>query len=320
LLRIINDILDITKVEAGKNPLIIEELLVETLIKNMKNLFQHLASKKSLHFTIINHLPNVIYTDYYKLTHIIRNLLSNAFKFTSKGAITLTMQSVENEFIIKVVDTGIGMSEKAQAHIFQEFQQADSSTSRKYGGTGLGLSIAQSYAHLLKGELSVYSQENKGTTFTLTIPTLQASDITHKNYLQEQTTIEIENKEDYKQYNFEKSNILLFDNNSKNHFLLDNILNTTKAHIYFASTKEELFDLVEEKSIDIIIMEIIEDDLSTLKEIRNRPKLTYIPILIATSRTDVKYKLLSKTIGCEAYMNKPLDINKFLSTIEKLLP
>ncbi len=185
LLTLINDILDLSKVEAGKLNIHIEAVPLELIKSKLLQLFTPLAKNKNLQLdmTIDNDLPNKINTDSQRLEQILRNLLSNAIKFTEMGAVTINVtHPTENDkfrhpelnsnncLAIAVTDTGIGISEEKMQAIFEAFQQEDGSTSRKYGGTGLGLTIARELSHLLGGEIQLSSQIGKGSCFTLFIP------------------------------------------------------------------------------------------------------------------------------------------------------
>lgn len=188
LLTLINDILDLSKIESGKIDLSISPLKPVTIKQDMEALFSELAKSKKIKFQTIlgQDLPEHILTDQARLEQIVKNLLSNAFKFTPEhGGITLEINttkqgtlffsnqlntSEEPIIAIKVKDSGIGIPADKQKLIFEAFQQADGSTSRKYGGTGLGLSISKELAHLLGGEIQVESEYGQGSTFTLFIP------------------------------------------------------------------------------------------------------------------------------------------------------
>lgn len=177
LLELINDILDLSKIEAGKVDLSIEEVSLQHMQEDISQLFAVVASDKKInfHIEISPDAPASIQTDKQRLEQIIRNLLSNAFKFTPKdGTITVSFsnrnQFNESFLSISVSDTGIGINDEKQQLIFEAFQQADGSTSRKYGGTGLGLSISKELARLLGGKIELFSAEGKGSTFTILLP------------------------------------------------------------------------------------------------------------------------------------------------------
>jgi len=185
LLGLINDILDLSKVEAGKLTVHQENIVLTELAASMQDKFQPIADNKDLAFNIniAEHLPSTVVTDGQRLGQIISNLLSNAFKFTEVGRVSLNFNQAsdaanlsksgltpDNTLAISITDTGVGVPEDKQASIFEAFQQADGTTSRRYGGTGLGLSISIQLAKLLGGEIQLHSQLNQGSTFTLYLP------------------------------------------------------------------------------------------------------------------------------------------------------
>ena len=173
LLNLINDILDISKVEAGKLEVRPENTSVARMIDGLRGLFQPLATEKSLDLLVELQpgLPPLIYTDSQRLEQMLKNLLSNAIKFTEKGQVSLTVSPHPgNAIAFTVVDSGIGIAPEQQESIFEAFRQADGTTNRRYGGTGLGLSISRDLATLLGGSISVSSEPGKGSIFTLIMP------------------------------------------------------------------------------------------------------------------------------------------------------
>ncbi|WP_196493790.1 response regulator [Ornithinibacillus caprae] len=173
LLALINDILDLSKIESGKMDVHTSHVHVHDLAEFVESNFRPVADKKNVQFHINydNKLPETIYSDEIKIQQVLKNLLSNAFKFTKKGEVTLEITKqqligMKPTYVFSVHDTGIGISKENQELIFDAFQQADGTTSRKYGGTGLGLSISKEIASLLGGSLTVDSEEGKGSTFT----------------------------------------------------------------------------------------------------------------------------------------------------------
>ena len=180
LLALINDILDLSKIESGTVSLEVSSVTFNDIVDNMERTFRQVAEERNLDFQVEvdSKLPPAIRTDSKRLQQVLRNLLSNAFKFTERGGVTLQIGSAEgtplragSEWIaMSVTDTGIGIPEEKQRIIFEAFQQADGTTSRKYGGTGLGLSISREIARLLGGEIVVSSTPGSGSTFTLFVP------------------------------------------------------------------------------------------------------------------------------------------------------
>lgn len=176
LLGLIDEILDLSKIEAGKMELEFLDVSTKEITDNLHNLFYMVAKEKGINFEIIaKEAPIVIKTDKMRLEQILKNLISNAIKFTEKGTVSLEIKVDTDDdkiicFIVK--DTGIGIPLEKQPLIFEAFQQADGSTKRKYGGTGLGLSISRELAKLLRGEIILHSKVNEGSTFTLCLPVL----------------------------------------------------------------------------------------------------------------------------------------------------
>ncbi|OQW91149.1 MAG: histidine kinase, partial [Beggiatoa sp. IS2] len=185
LLNLINEILDLSKIEAGKIVINTEKVAIMELVKAIEQKFRPIATQKELNFPVLlaDDLPTAIYTDSQRLQQIINNLLSNAFKFTSRGQVKLSLQKPDQgkelsdlkldsatTIVIQVADTGIGIPKDKQQLIFEAFQQADGTTSRRFGGTGLGLSISRQLARLLGGEIKLSSEEGQGSIFTLYLP------------------------------------------------------------------------------------------------------------------------------------------------------
>ena len=173
LLVLINEVLDLSKIEAGKMSITIETVPLINFTDALLRNFKHQAEEKGLKLisTIDKAVPEIIRTDLQRLNQILKNLLSNAIKFTEKGTVSISIkQYSESKAIISVTDTGIGIPQDKQMAIFEAFQQADGGTSRKYGGTGLGLSISRELAKLLGAEIEVSSKPNEGSTFSVIIP------------------------------------------------------------------------------------------------------------------------------------------------------
>ena len=185
LLKLINDILDLSKVEAGKLIINAEDITLKSIGTNLKTKFLHVAGDKKVSFKLkyAKDLPESICTDSYRLEQILKNFLSNAIKFTDQGSVTLEINRPDSDvsffnnnldskkcIAFSVIDTGVGIEPAQQTIIFDAFQQGDGSTSRKYGGTGLGLSISRSIANALGGEIQLYSEKEKGSKFVLYLP------------------------------------------------------------------------------------------------------------------------------------------------------
>jgi signal transduction histidine kinase len=172
-MNLINDILDLSKIEAGKMELHEENMLLDDLIKEVEHSISPLFKDKKIEFRVIKDTNTsiIINTDRGKVTQVLINLLGNAIKFTESGFVELKISAAENkELIFIVTDTGIGIIENDQKVIFDEFRQVDGTITKKYGGTGLGLTICKKIADLLQGSISVSSKPGIGSSFTFIIP------------------------------------------------------------------------------------------------------------------------------------------------------
>ncbi|MBC8124085.1 MAG: response regulator, partial [Gemmatimonadaceae bacterium] len=186
LLRLINDVLDLSKIESGNFTISVADVRLKDLVENVDRTFRHIAQEKGIDFIfdLAPNLPEMICTDEQRLDQVLKNLVSNALKFTDRGQVSFKVAAVESgwshdRFLLSgatsvlaftITDSGIGIPEEKQMVIFEAFQQADGSTSRKYGGTGLGLSISREISKLLGGEIHLVSRPSEGSTFTLYLP------------------------------------------------------------------------------------------------------------------------------------------------------
>ena len=192
LLALINDILDLSRIESGVMAVDLNSVVLEEVIDDLERNFRQIASSKNIAFSInvSAQAPRKIYTDGKRLTQVLKNLLSNAFKFTEQGSVRLTvarafggwdsaistLQQAPEVIAFSITDTGIGIPESKHKIIFEAFQQADGTTSRKYGGTGLGLAISREIANILGGQLVLDSVFNEGSTFTFYLPMADAKE------------------------------------------------------------------------------------------------------------------------------------------------
>ncbi|MBZ0286588.1 MAG: histidine kinase, partial [Anaerolineae bacterium] len=172
LLNLINEVLDLAKIEAGRMEMLSRPFSPRALSEQWQSQMHVLAQQKglSLDVEVDPALPDTIYGDADRITQIVINLLSNAFKFTEKGGVRLELKREDSDWIIRVIDTGVGIPPHAINYIFDEFRQVDGSSRRVYGGTGLGLAIVRNLCLMMKGNVKVTSELNKGSVFTVTLP------------------------------------------------------------------------------------------------------------------------------------------------------
>ncbi|MEW4105970.1 ATP-binding protein [Bacillus thuringiensis] len=344
LLTLINDILDLSKVEAGKLDVIFEATNISDMAASMHQNFLHIAAQKNVEFTIKDSdtIPDLFYTDAKRIEQIIKNLLSNAFKFTEKGSVSLhfdsieisnlshDMQSISKDWItISVKDTGIGIAKEQHQLIFEAFQQADGATIRKYGGTGLGLSICKEFARLLGGWITLESHVGAGSTFTVYIPNLPNGlhDIQLSN-LEVAATIEdvipaevVEETIVTTETNnvFQEKTILIVDDDHRNIFALQNALKKQNANIITAQNGLECLEILKSNTnIDLILMDIMMpnmDGYETMENIRMNLGLSEIPIIALTAKAMPNDKEKCLSAGASDYISKPLNLHQLYSVM-----
>ncbi|WP_255319927.1 CHASE3 domain-containing protein [Paenibacillus amylolyticus] len=351
LLNLINDILDLSKVEAGQMEVDFDDVYLGSVPEVMNQYFLKTAEQKKIDFRIQlqSPLPETIVTDEMRLHQILRNLLSNAFKFTSEGEVALTISKMslahpelkdqETDVIaFSVSDTGIGIADNKLVQIFDAFKQADGATARKYGGTGLGLSISQSLANLLGGSISATSREGQGSVFTLFLPlrrdepeTMNASRL----FLDEvaTTTPEINKlpsitsgQSDVLLTPLEEAllsgrQVLVVDDDIRNVYALANALEQYGMNVISAQNGYECLELLERGGVkpDIIMMDIMMPELDgyeTTRQIRERLGLTQLPIIALTAKAMKEDREKCIAAGASDYLSKPLNIKDVLSRMK----
>lgn len=317
LLSIVNDILDLSKLEAGK--IVIEKIpfQLSKLLGSVKDIFSDILNQKKLYFDIETlHCPNFIIGDENRIRQILFNLVSNAIKFTETGGISLVVSAKEQfeshqlMFEFKVKDTGIGMTPIQLSHLFQEFSQADVSTSRLYGGTGLGLSISKRLAHLMDGDLHVNSSLNDGSEFILKIPlSLQTE------------TLEQAEKPAIQSTPKKGCRILIVDDNPLNVKLLERILMNLSMKVTTAQNGSIALDLARQHTYDLIFMDIqmpLMDGIEATKNIRLFNHKT--PIIAMTGDTMNEIKQQALEVGMNDYLIKPIDHDSLYKALSRFIP
>jgi two-component system, chemotaxis family, sensor kinase CheA len=346
LLQLINDILDLSKIESGKMEIMREKASVREIGNVLQQQFQPLALQKQLDFHIDYEEgadQAELYTDIYKLQQILRNLLSNALKFTEAGSVSLvfrTALSIQGEPSLEVAvrDTGIGIAQDKQVIIFEMFQQADGTTSRKYGGTGLGLSISKELAALLGGEIRVTSEEGMGSTFTLVIPLgvgaqLPAASPAFPEVASAAAPAFVLNPKDLDAARqpeegltsapatpLNGAKILLVDDDMRNIFSMVGVLESCGMEVIFAENGMECLDLLEQNTgIDLILMDIMMpkmDGYETIRRIREgNASFRDIPIIALTAKAMKNDRSKCIEAGANDYISKPVQLEQLFSLL-----
>jgi two-component system chemotaxis sensor kinase CheA len=353
LLSLINDILDLSKIESGKMDVHYSEVVLEEIQTYAERHFLPIARHKGIEFiiTVDKDLPLIMFTDEQRLQQILKNLLSNAFKFTEQGSVELHIRKTditsfpyhspkyaEWGVIISVNDTGIGISSDKQESIFDAFQQADGTTSRRYGGTGLGLSICRELAQLLGGFIEVQSSQGQGSTFTLYLP-CYSKNLTNEWVIMEQeaaVTSEPSNLIPYTSQQqaiprheeneerlphvkevLEGKKILVIDDDMRNVFALSTALESLKMNVVFAENGKEGLEVLQDHSdIDLILMDIMMpemDGYEAMQKIRHIPDYHLLPIIALTAKAMKDDRQRCIDAGASDYISKPVNLDQLLS-------
>jgi len=312
LMNLINDILDLSKIEAGKMEIHSEEVPLDELLKDLENSILPLASQKEIAFKLIKSINTgiIISTDRNKITQVLFNLLGNAVKFTERGSVELHVSTIDNKQLkFEVIDSGIGISEKDQAVIFEEFRQLDTSTARKYNGTGLGLAICKKIAELLGGSLTLKSELHKGSIFTFIIPLNFIK--THEIYKAAKINVRTLIKN-------HKNPILIIDDDPEVRYTIGQYLITKGYEIAYASNGDEGVQKaikLQPFAITLDVMMPEKDGWMVLRELKNDPITKDIPVILISILSD---KNLGVGLNAYEYFVKPISPEKLLSAFDRL--
>ncbi|HED08161.1 MAG TPA: response regulator [Ignavibacteria bacterium] len=312
LMVLINDVLDLSKIEAGKMDINYDTLILNDLINEVEVNIKPLIKDKNLLFKI-NKKTNtniIINTDGYKITQVLINLIGNAIKFTNEGFVELAINLLPNNILeFKVTDTGIGISDEDKKIIFEEFRQADGSTTRKHSGTGLGLAISSKIVKLLKGNLQVVSELSKGSTFTFTLP-VEVIEIVKDD---KET-----DKQEIKKQETKKNVVLVIDDDSDTRYTVGSFLETKNYDVIFAEDGKQGLEKAIEQQPFAIILDVMmpdKDGWQILEELKDNDKTKDIPVVIFSILED---KQLAFSLGAFDYMVKPISGKKLNSVFKKL--
>ena len=293
LLSLINDILDISRIEAGKEEVEIEKINVDKLIADIVGMIEPQALQKKLILKHKQALSDIfVMSDSKMINHILQNLVGNAVKFTEKGMVEIYAEKNQSDVKISVADSGIGISEENMTHIFDEFQQADGSTSRRFGGTGLGLAIARKYATILGASIDVSSQLGKGSVFTLTLPL----NFTNSNIELNEEYQLLNNRMDGKDLNYSGfgKRILIVEDSEPAIIQIKDLLEQKGYNVSVANSGSEALDLIPDLVPDGIILDLMMPDVDgfeVLRQIREDESIAHIPVLILTAKHITKDEL-----------------------------
>jgi signal transduction histidine kinase/FixJ family two-component response regulator len=339
LQQLINDILDLAKVEAGRLDMQMSDITLPELVDYVESLCRPLTADKGLEFAV--HIdppvPGSVHTDEHRLQQILRNLLSNAAKFTDEGGVRLHIRAadpaeVEQESLknapgiiaFAVEDTGIGIPEEKLAVIFEAFRQADGTTSRKYGGTGLGLNISQQLTELLGGELRVVSEPGVGSTFTLYLPVAAANLVDPVTALSTPRLPPVPSTvvvaaPDVAPKRFHGEKVLIVDDDLRNVFALAAVLEQAGLEVIYAETGVDGIRALERnEDTALVLMDVMMPELdgnATIAAIRAEAANADLPVIAVTAKATAEDRARTLASGADDYITKPVDTDKLLDVI-----
>jgi HAMP domain-containing protein/signal transduction histidine kinase/ActR/RegA family two-component response regulator len=353
LLRLINDILDLTKVEAGKMDINLERFALAGLVEDLRGVFGPLAEEKRIRFTITTApvVPADVETDKQRLRQILYNLLSNAVKFTDHGHVELHIDIAGAPrpgmgdgpwMVFSVTDSGIGISRDNLTTIFSAFQQGDGTTSRRYGGTGLGLAICREVAARLGGEVTVQSELGAGSTFSLHLP-LASLGATHPRGFAQPSPVTIGRGTMLEQAASASDadpaavypvpaamrheplrghKVLVVDDDPRNAFVLTDVLEMYGMTVVQATDGRKAITELAAGDIDLVLMDVMMpqmDGYETTRAIRKMPQYADLPVITVTARAMQGDREKSIDAGASDYITKPIDVEELLDCMERWL-
>jgi signal transduction histidine kinase/ActR/RegA family two-component response regulator len=339
LLGLIDDILDLTKIEAGRMDVSPSEISLEELRGYVEQAFGLQAEQKGLRLSVTAdpRLPRTFCTDAQRLQQILRNLLSNAVKFTESGSVTLSISSAgpNGMTAFTVTDTGVGISSDKLSLIFEAFQQADGTTSRRYGGTGLGLSISRQLARLLGGSITVSSTVGTGSVFTLFLPDLTEEDAQHlmsglsgaspigstsngsPTMARSNPIVARVGDSESAGRLLRGATVLVVDDDVRNVFALTSALEMHGMTVVYADNGADGVRLLgEHPHIDIVLMDAMMPEMDgneTTREIRRNPRFARLPVVFLTAKAMPGDRESSLAAGASDYITKPVDLDDLLT-------
>ena len=314
LLELINSVLDLQKIEAGKMELYMTSYSIEAMLDAIRDINTPLAEKNANRFLIeYENGLGTMFQDETKVSQCLTNFLSNAFKFTSEGTVTLTIEPFDENGVemirFNVQDTGVGMTPEQLVTVFEEYQQGERSTKAETAqrGTGLGLSLTKSYAELMGGRVDAESEKGVGSTFAFIIP----RDFSNDEASDANDPI-VRNLDD-------QSIVVLIDDDPAMHDVVRRTLSKSGVTMVGATNGERGLEIVRESKPKLILLDVYmsgRDGWSILREVKSDPELKDIPVVMVTQLSEERF---AKSLGADGYFTKPIDRKRFVEEISRIL-
>lgn len=340
LLRLVNTLLDFSKIESGRTEAFFRLVDLKTFTADLISNFRSIIEKAGLAFhSNLDTITESVYVDYGMWEKIVLNLLSNAFKYTLSGSITVGLKQHAKHVVLTVEDTGVGIAEKDLPHMFQRFHRIAGSGGRSYEGTGIGLSLVAELVKIHSGTISVTSKPGKGTTFSITIPTgyahLPQENVSHQkdkvyssvvkdSFLMETEALagessgeEIATTSPQHEHPSGDSTVLLVDDNADMVKYLIRILGK-KYRIITASNGKEALEKIHEETPDLVLSDVmmpVMDGVQLLKEIKSTPRTANIPVMLLSARAGEESRIEGYDLGADDYLVKPFSSKELFARV-----
>ena len=321
LLKIINDILDLSKIESGKVIIQQEPIDITKLVSEIELMFNQRASEKNvaLYIEIEKSIPHALMLDETRVRQILFNLIGNAIKFTEKGSVIITLDKTnctkeQLDLIISIEDTGIGIPKEQQELIFEAFSQQEGQIEKKYGGTGLGLTISKKLVEAMGGSITLTSEVGKGSTFKIVLPNIQvanADDVKH-----DETAFDITNVQ------FKPATILIADDNEENRKLLIDLFEKTEITTIEAENGKVALEKAIEHKPNVILMDLrmpIMNGYEATKRIRQIREIGTTPIIAISASSKIVLKEQFSLTLFNDFLLKPIDVSALVNTLNKYI-
>lgn len=329
LLAIINDILDLSKIEAGQLRFESKAFSIRESLKSLQRIFKAKIDEKGLSLTTLigPGVPDILIGDQIRLNQILMNLVGNAIKFTEEGQIDIEVKSIEESeeqvhLLFEVTDTGIGIPEEKQLSIFKSFTQASGETTRKYGGTGLGLTICKRIVELQGGRIGVHSEPGEGASFYFELNFLAPSSEDLQNHLSKDHQVQA-NTSSQSELNFSQLRILVAEDNPMNQLLVRRILEGMEIPYELAQTGLQALELVKLETFDLVLMDIQMPEMDGYEATRSIRQLPApkgeIPIIALTAHAFAEEKAKCLTVGMNDFLPKPFQPDQLRQKLRQLL-
>ena len=334
LLALINDVLDLSKIEAGKMEIVEDMYYLSSVLNNVVNMMRVKAEEKKLEFTVEvdENIPDELRGDETRISQVIINILNNAVKYTREGSVRLKVEqeisALDPDCItlkISVSDTGIGIREEDMGKLFGNFERLDQKANKNVEGTGLGLSITEKMLEMMHGRIEVESVYGEGSTFTVYIPQVVEGDVKIGDF-EAKFAEYVKSLNDYKEtFRAPDAHILVVDDNEMNLFVVEKLLKTTEVKVSCCDSGERCLELIRQRHYDAIFLDHMMPEMDGVETLKRMKEMKHhlckeTPVIALTANAIVGVREIYLADGFDDYLSKPIDANELEAILRKHLP